>query len=66
MHLVSFLAPSCSEASIIVVDIEPASFMDRVSLRTGKTDPNGDSPVINAKESQESDFSQDDSGWDDN
>ena len=50
----------------MVVDIEPASFMDWVSLRTGKTDPNGDSPVINAKESQESDFSQDDSGWDDN
>ena len=50
----------------MVVDIEPASFMDRVSLRTGKTDPDGDSPVINAKESQTSDFSQDDSGWDDN
>ncbi len=51
---------------IKVAEIQPSSFMDWVSLRTGKKDPNGDSPVINAKESQTSDFSQDDSGWDDN
>lgn len=51
---------------IKVADIEPSSFMDWISLRTGKKDPNVGSPVINAKESQTSDFSQDDSGWDDN
>lgn len=51
---------------IKVAEIQPSSFMDWVSLKIGKKDPNVGSPVINAKESQESDFSQDDSGWDDN
>lgn len=51
---------------IKVAEIQPSSFMDYISVPAGEKDPNGGSPVINAKESQESDFSQDDSGWDDN
>ncbi len=52
---------------IKVADIEPSSFMgDWMSIKTGKTDPNTNEITINAKESQTSDFSQDDSGWDDN
>ena len=52
---------------IKVAEIQPSSFMEEwVSIKIGKTDQNVGSPVINAKESQESDFSQDDSGWDDN
>ena len=51
---------------IKVAEIQPSSFMDWISIPAGKKDQNVDSPVINAKESQESDFSQDDSGWDDN
>lgn len=51
---------------IKVADIEPSSFMDWISLRAGKTASNTNEITINAKESQTSDFSQDDSGWDDN
>lgn len=51
---------------IKVAEIQPSSFMDWISLRTGKTASNTNEIPINAKESQTSDFSQDDSGWDDN
>lgn len=51
---------------IKVADIEPSSFMDWMSIRAVNTASNTNEITINAKESQTSDFSQDDSGWDDN
>lgn len=52
---------------IKVAEIQPSSFMeDWVSIRTGKAQNTTNEITINAKESQTSDFSQDDSGWDDN
>lgn len=52
---------------IKVAEIQPSSFMDWVSLKIGKKASNTTNEItINAKESQTSDFSQDDSGWDDN
>ena len=51
---------------IKVAEIQASSFMvDWISI-TAKTASNTNEITINAKESQESDFSQDDSGWDDN
>lgn len=51
---------------IKVADIEPSSFMNWMSIRAVNTASNTNEITINAKESQTSDFSQDDSGWDDN
>lgn len=51
---------------IKVADIEPSSFMNWMSIRAVNTASNTNEITINAKEAQESDFSQDDSGWDDN
>lgn len=53
---------------IKVAEIEPSSFMDWISLKTHTTQekPQSGEITINAKGSQTSDFTQDDTGWDDN
>lgn len=50
---------------IKVAEIQPSSFMEWMSIEA-KAQNTTNEITINAKESQESDFSQDDSGWDDN
>ena len=50
---------------IKVAEIQASSFMEWMSIEA-KAQNTTNEITINAKESQESDFSQDDSGWDDN